>query len=74
MESIIEDEKVLFSWLIVSVNWDDEDGKLLLKMIAEQWVTVRGFSNAKSLMEDYKRRSKKNVQKSKGLRKQLPTQ
>ena len=68
---IVNDEKVLFSWAIASVSWDEEVSGVILKLIADQWITMRGFSFAKSLMERYKQRNKKNIQKSKGLRKQL---
>ena len=71
VDLIVSDEKVLFSWSIASVNWEEEDAEVLLTMIADHWVTMRGFSFAKSLMELYKKKNKQNIQKSKGLRKQL---
>ena len=74
IDIIINDENVLFAWSIVSASWQEEEAQALLKMIAEHWITLRGFSFAKSLMELYKRRSKRNVQKSKGIRKQLQGQ
>lgn len=70
----LDDEEVLFAWAIASASWQDEDASVLLRMITEHWITMRGFSFAKSLMELYKKRSKKNIQKTKGLRKQLPNQ
>ena len=63
---------MFFSWSIASVNWEQENADVLLKMIATHWVTVRGFSFAKSLMELYKKHLKQTIQKSKGLHKQLP--
>ena len=39
--------------------------------IAELWVTIRGFSFARSFMELYKQREKKTLEKSKALRKTL---
>lgn len=40
-------------------------------MIAEHWLTLRGFSLASAFIEKYKQQAKKNVQKSKGIRNQL---
>ena len=40
-------------------------------MLTDLWVTVHGFSFAKSMMEMYKQAQKKTVQKSKGVQKQL---
>lgn len=71
VEQIITDEDVLFAWSIVSVNWEEEEAKVLLRMIAEHWITMRGFSFASAVVERYKHSAKKNVQKSKGVRKQL---
>ena len=41
-------------------------------MIIEHWVTVRGFSFTSAFLEKYKQASKESVQKSKGIRKNLP--
>ena len=73
VDLIMQDENVLFSWSITSASWDPEIAKVLLKLIAEHYVNMRGFSFAKSVMELYKKKAKQNVQKSKGLRKQLQT-
>ncbi len=70
-EHITTDEDVLFGWSIVSASWGEEEAKVLLHMIAEHWMKMRGFSFASALVERYKQLAKKNVQKSKGVRKQL---
>ena len=44
---------------------------MLLRMIIEQWVTVRSFSFTSAFVEKYKQVNKKSVQKSKGIRKNL---
>ncbi len=72
-QKIIENEDVLFHWDIVSVNWCTAVASELLKVILVQYITVRGFSFAKSFMEKYKQSAKKTTQKSKGLRKTLDT-
>ena len=58
-------------WSIISINWEEEESHLLKDFIVDHWITVRGFSYANAFLEKYKQASKKAVQKSKGLRKQL---
>ena len=65
------DEDVQFHWSMLAVNWDNEEADALLPMLAEQWVTVRGFSFTSGWMEKFKQTAKKSIQKSKGIRKQL---
>ena len=71
VESITTDEDVLFYWSIISAEWEEKEEQILLRMLIDLWVTVRGFSFAKSMLEMYKQAQKKTVQKSKGVRKQL---
>ncbi len=71
VEAVVTDEDVLLFWSIVSAEWEEEEEKALLTMIVKLWITIRGFSFAKSFLELYKQANKKTVQKSKGLRKQL---
>ena len=68
---IITDENVLFFWSMLAVNWCDDEADLLLTMIAEEWVTLRGFSFTSAWMENFKQSTKTSVQKSKGTRKKL---
>lgn len=56
-------------WDVLSINWTEEDGKLLLSMIIDHWITVRGFAYTSMWMEKYKNSARKKVQKSKGIRK-----
>ena len=53
---------------MISADWEEAEA-VLLQMIIEHWVTVRGFSYASAFLEKYKRANKKTVQKSKGTRK-----
>ena len=71
MESITTDKDVLFYWSIISAEWEEKEEHILLRMLIGLWVTVGGFSFAKSMLERYKQAQKKTVQKSKGVRKQL---
>ena len=73
LQSILINEDVLFHWANVSFHWGDQEAKELLKLIAEHWITVRGFSFISGLMGKYKQSQKKRTQKSKGLRKTLDT-
>ena len=68
------DENVLFYWAILSVNWEERAAEALLCMVVERWITLRGFSSASTMMEKYKQCCKKNLQKSKGVRKRLQTE
>ena len=44
-----------FYWSILSVELQEETkSKKLLYMIVEHWITIRGFSHASALMEQYK--------------------
>ena len=57
-------------------EFDVEDSDVhqqLLRMLAELYVTVRGFAYASMWMEQYKKAKKKSTQRSKSLRKKLYT-
>lgn len=73
VQEITGSNDVLFYWSIVAAPWDLEAHieMELLKMIADLWTTIRGFSYASSWIERYKQATKKTMQKSKGLRKTL---
>ena len=70
-EKITSDDDVLFFWEIVSTGWEVEESQALLKLIAEHYITIRGFSFVSGLLEKYKQAHKRSIQKSKGVRKQL---
>ena len=72
-ESVLEDENVQFHWCMLTTDIEDDKAKILLTMIVDLFITVRGFSFTKSFMELYKQATKKSTQKSKALRKTLPT-
>ena len=58
---------------MLTVEVEEEEGAVLLGMIMDLYVTIRGFSFSKSLMEMYKQQAKKCTQKSKSLRQKLAT-
>ena len=59
VESIVSEEDVLFYWSIISAKWEEKEEQILLWMLIEMWVTVRGFSFAKSMLEMYKQAQKR---------------
>ena len=70
IKSIIVNEEM---WCMISSDADEPESNELLHMIVELYVTIQGFSFASSIVEMYKKRSKKVLQKGKGLRKELFT-
>ena len=54
IQTIRDDEDVLFAWSLVTTNLSEDESQLLLTDVIQLWVTVRGFSIASRLLEDYK--------------------
>lgn len=71
VNNLVDDSDVQFVWCLVGHEMDEECSTECLEMIVKKWVTIRGFSFAKSMVELYKQESKKSTQKSKGLRAKL---
>ena len=71
IESICNNEDVLFQWCMLTVEVGDDIGKVLLKMLAEKFVTLRGFAYTSTWMEQFKLASHRTVQCSKALRKNV---
>lgn len=72
VDAVASDDNVQFFWVLVSFDITKEkDAVLLLKEIIGLWLTIRGFSVAGTWLEEYKKKSKSNSSKSKGLRKGL---
>ena len=68
---LCQDESVLYYLsMMVSVDCKEEEREVLLPMITNLWVTIRGFSYAGAWMEKYKASHHKYVRK-KCIRKQL---
>ena len=66
---IATDDDVLFNWTMTG-----EENESILSEIIKLWVTIRGFSFTKCIMEKYKVESKKITGKSKGFRTSLFTE
>jgi hypothetical protein len=73
VNAVLNNEDVLFCWCLLAAGTDDANVQMLLKMIIELYVTIRGFSFATSCVELYKQSIKKTLQKGKGIRKELFT-
>ena len=73
IEDLMIDEAVLFNWNILSVESSDVVANKVLKMLAELYLKVRGFSYAATCLEMYKQSKRKTLQRAKGLRKELFT-
>ena len=69
-------EDIKFYWCIVTADFDVEDTDIhdvLLRMIAELYITIRVFSFGSGWIEHYKQEQKKSTQRSKSLRRKLYT-
>ena len=66
----LESQDVQFYWYLLSSEIEEEEAnKELLHMIIDLWVTIRGFSFAKSILEQYKQLHALNTSKAKALHK-----
>ena len=75
-DEIVESDDVQFYWCVEAAGFEIEDTdvhNLLLRLIADLYLTIRGFSYASARMEHYKQAKKKSTQRSKSLRKKLCT-
>ena len=71
--TIVTDDDIGFYWCMLTVEVEEAEGKVLLEMIVDMYINIRGFSFSKSMMEMYKQETKRCTQKSKSLRRKLPT-
>ena len=72
-DTIIADEDVAFHWCMLTAGVEEAKGVVLLGMITDLYITIRGFSFSKSLMEMYKQDVKKCTRKYRSLRQKLAT-
>ena len=72
LKAVIDDQDVQCYWHMLALYIiKDEDVAELLHAIVDLWITMRGFALTSSWLEQYKLANKKNVKKSKSLRKGL---
>lgn len=65
---VTSNQDVQFYWCIVMAECQQKAENLLLKEIAMQWITVRGFAYTSGWIEQYKQGKKTALQKKKSLR------
>ena len=70
LSQIIADENVLFHWEL-AVFIEEQSSQELLQEVVECWFTIRGFSVASKVFEQYKKAKKTNIHGKKGTRKEL---
>ena len=73
LQAVLNNADVLFQWCLLSSDHQDEVIHDLLKIMADLYITIRGYSFATSCIEIYKQSMHKGLQRSKGLRKELFT-
>ena len=71
ISSLMDDDSILFSWIFISRELDENDSKELLHQVIEMWLTIRGYSTAGAWMEHYKQIKKDVIQGKHALRKDL---
>ena len=69
--SITQDDGVQFWWALVCASLDNDLAEMLLQKIAQLWITIRGYSYASSIVEQYKQSMKNILQKKRAFRKDL---
>ena len=69
----MKSDSVMMQWELVGVELERERSEILLKLIVNEWITLRGFSFATGLVELYKQANRQSLQKSKGLKSKLST-
>ena len=71
LKQVVEDCGVLSAWGDIGVEIEQSKKTILLTMVANLFITIRGFSFAGSYVELYKQSTKKTLQGSKALRTKL---
>lgn len=71
MSKVFITENVRLQWMLICDLHDEAESFELLQDVIGVWFTIRGFTIAGKLFEDYKKATKSNVRGKKGLRKEL---
>lgn len=71
VQDVTRDVDVMYYWDICQCELGQDEKEELLMMVVQHYVTVRGYSFARSLLEKFKSREKKSTQKSMPMRKKV---
>ena len=71
VKAVMGSEEVLFHWCMLTAETEDKDAEVVLGMLVDMWITVRGFAFTSQWLEIYNREKKKCLQRSKELRKDI---
>ena len=72
LSKLLGKEDIQLLWSKLSTDIDDNDSSCeLLAAVIEKWVTLRGFAQVSSWVDDYKAATAEKVKKKKALRKSL---
>lgn len=71
IDAVFESSDVQLHWTAASSDMQDCNREFILEKIVNKYITIRGFSFSRSIMEQYKQENKKTTQKSKPLRSTL---
>ena len=55
VSSMHKDGEIRLLWDVMVMELEEEEDQALLKRIIQLWLTIRGFSYASAILEDYKR-------------------
>lgn len=68
---LVQSERVASYIRMANLDLEPEEEVVLVRLLVEHWIRIRGFSFTGAYMELYKQKSKKNLQRSKALRTRL---
>ena len=71
IDFILKDNEVQLNWITLAADLSEEDSFKLSRSIVRLWVTIRGFSYASTLVEQYKKTQRCSQKKKKSLRTEL---
>ena len=63
-QDTIKDDDMLFYWCISSASMSQDCADKLLKNIVNKWITIRGFSFAKTMLKIYNKERNTEVKSS----------
>lgn len=67
----IDDENLIFLWEVATDMSHGRQSSKLLQEVVELWYTIRGYSIASKILEQYKKATKATTKGRKGIRKEL---